>query len=66
MEAFLAANGWEERRRASSHAAWCKPGCIRPAVVDHNCDSLPEEHVRTILKSMGKKRSDLRTFLEEQ
>lgn len=63
IEAFLVANGWASSRRASSHEAWTKPGCARPAIVDHNCDELPEEHIRSILRAMGLHRNDLRKFL---
>lgn len=65
MEAFLAAHGWNRDRRASSHEAWTKAGRPRPAIVDHNCDDLPEEHIRSILRSMGLARNVLRDFLKK-
>ena len=63
IEAFLSAHGWSSSRRASSHEAWTKTGRPRPAIVDHNCDELPEEHIWSILRAMGLHRNDLRKFL---
>ena len=63
LEAFLAANGWTLSRTRASHSAWSKPGALRPAVIDLNYDEVPEDHTRSILKAMGKTRSDLRAFL---
>lgn len=63
MERFLAENGWIAGRTRSSHTSWTRAGCQRPAIVDSNFDDLPEEHIRSILKTMGKTRSDLRKFL---
>ena len=63
MESFLAANGWAPSRTESSHTSWKGPGCIRPAIVDSNYDDLPEQHIKSILRAIGKTRSDLRQFL---
>ena len=64
IEAFLSAHGWARSRRASSHEAWTKPGRPRPAIVDHNCNEMPEEHIRSILRSMGLSRNVLRKYLK--
>jgi len=63
IEEFLRSEGWAVSRIASSHSVWRKPGALRPVVVDLNYADVPEDHQRTILKSMGRSRRDLRKFL---
>jgi predicted RNA binding protein YcfA (HicA-like mRNA interferase family) len=65
IEGFLSSHGWKrsENPKKGSHISWKKDGALRPAVVDMNYADIPEEHIRSILKAMGKSRADLRKFL---